>query len=300
MFTIMREISNGLINAVIIALLLINCKANSGEQVERATNKELNVELDKLRRAIEAMDWQALGLAEEIGSPAIPMLEGYLKNDNAEVRNIALNCIEMTNDVRAIKIISGCLMDESESVRVSAMQILNSYYDDSIKPELILNIKNTDPDVRGFAAILLAKLDDKGSMSDLNEQLEKEPDSTASREISLALARLGDEKFQDKFASQLDIEDSKTRYQGIRDLKFINDRKLAARLIPAFSDQGEVYIIGDKDDPRYGRVCDAVINLVAKWYEGSLTFDTGAFKIYSDDEIEEARRFVESQGENHE
>ncbi|UCE67682.1 MAG: hypothetical protein JSU85_06660, partial [Candidatus Zixiibacteriota bacterium] len=62
-------------------------------------------------------------------------------------------------------------------------------------------------------------------------------------------------------------------------------------------DQDNGYEIGDPDDPEYTRICDAVVNLVSDWYEKPFGFEADELKIYSDEEIEEAKKFVESLGE---
>lgn len=275
-------------------IFIFGCGSDNDERTDGIIKKELAVELEKLRETILQENWDALNMAENIGSPAIPVLEELLKDENPEVRNIALNCVGLTNDEKQPKVIAQSLMDNARKVRVSAMQMLNTGYDSTIAPELAVNLKNPDSDIRSFAATLLGRLDDAKMISSLNEQLEEETDSIAKRSINLALARLGDEKLKNDFASGLDIPESKTRYRAIRDLEYINDKKLVVRLKPAFSDYGEVYEVGDPDNPVYARVCDAAINLVAKWYDKPFSFDTDDLKIYSDDGIEEARKFIET------
>ncbi len=83
----------------------------------------------------------------------------------------------------------------------------------------------------------------------------------------------------------------------MEDLQYINDKSLARYLLPLLDDKADGYLIDDLEDPIYARICDAAINLLAEWDERALGFEVADLNIYSDEEIEEARRFIESLGE---
>jgi hypothetical protein len=65
--------------------------------------------------------------------------------------------------------------------------------------------------------------------------------------------------------------------------------------MPALEDESDAYEISHPDEvPRFARVCDATVNLIAKWFDKPFSFETDDLKVYAEEEIEEAKRFVET------
>jgi len=250
--------------------------------------------VEKLRKLVLLKDWEAMNLAEQIGEMAAPMLKELMGNADGEIRDLTLGCLVLTNDKQVTKILAQALSDPDQDVRMRAILALESRYDHTILPELLLNLDNIDTDIRIGVAKLIGNLRDSSAIQPLHQRVTGETDEAAKRQMKLALAKLGDENLKTEFANQLDVSDSKTRYEGIRDLGYIDDKKLARRLLPALQDRGEAYDVGEPDKPHYARVCDAAINLVAKWIEKPFSFPTDDLKIYSDVEIKEAKRFLNS------
>ena len=80
-------------------------------------------------------------------------------------------------------------------------------------------------------------------------------------------------------------------------MRYIGDKNLAVRILPALDDRGKAHLISDKNqpEPQYARVCDAAVNLIAELYETNpFQFDLDEFKVYSDDEIQQAKSFLDS------
>ncbi len=274
----------------VMAVCLICCSADADKNRE-----ERNVDLDKLRSAVIEKSGDAQVQAEEMGTPAAPVLLELLDNEDPEIRDIALSCLVLTKYDDIAEVLAGCLSDEDESVRIRALQSLRSRYTSSILPRLGENLVNKDPAIRGGVARLIGRIGDTSAMRPLYSRIEEETDVDASKQMKLALAKLGDADMKDEFASLLDTPTSDGRYQTIRDLKYIGDSKLARRLLPALSDTGNAYQIGHPDEPpKYARVCDAAVNLIAKWFDRPFSFEVGDLKIYSEEEIAEAERFLKS------
>ena len=62
-------------------------------------------------------------------------------------------------------------------------------------------------------------------------------------------------------------------------------------------DEVAIIIEPDKNqpEPQYARVCDAAVNIIAELYKHNpFQYDLDEFKIYSDDEIEQAKSFLGS------
>jgi HEAT repeat protein len=251
------------------------------------------MDVESLRTAVIDKNDDAVILSEEIGPEAAPVLIELLDSEDAEVRDLALGCITLTGYDETARVLAGCLGDEDEGVRIRALQSLQSRYDGSILDDLIENLANRDRVIRGGVARLMGQIGDTAAVKPLTDRLDSETDMEASEQMKLALARLGDEDLQDEFASQLDTPTAEGRYDAIRDLEYIGDRRLATRLLPALDDTSDAYEIGAPDEaPRFARVCDAAVSLIAKWFDKPFSFSTDDLQVYSEEEIEEARRFL--------
>ncbi len=256
----------------------------------------IDVDLENLRSTVLEKGDDAQIQAEGIGAPAAPVLIELLESNDAEVRDIALSCLVLTGYDETALILARSLSDKDESVRIRALQSLRSRYDTSILRELTNNLTNQDSVVRGGVARLIGLIGDVKASKPLRKRLEDETDLLAGKQIKLALARLGDEDLKEEFASLLESGTAGGgRYQIIRDFEYINDPKLAKRLMPALSDTGDAYEIGHPaEQPQFARVCDAAVTLIGKWFDKPFSFETDDLKTYSDEEIGEAQRFIES------
>jgi hypothetical protein len=275
----------------LVFVLFAACRGDS--EIDR---EGIDVDLEKLRSTILEKGEDAQIQAEGIGAPAAPVLIELLESSDAEVRDIALSCLVLTGYDGIAQVLARSLSDGDEAVRVRALQSLRSRYSSSILRELIKNLTNGDSVVRGGVARLIGLIGDTTAMKPLRKRLTDETDSNAGKQMKLAMARLGDEDMKEEFAALLESGTAEGgRYRTIRDFEYINDPKLAKRLLPAMSDTGNAHEIGHPaESPRFARVCDAAVTLIGKWFDKPFSFETDDLKTYSEDEIAEARRFLKS------
>ncbi|MBU1319300.1 MAG: HEAT repeat domain-containing protein [candidate division Zixibacteria bacterium] len=280
---------------LLVLTLVVAVHIACGGRDQQRSRGEHKVELDSLRKAVLEDSDDALLQAEEIGSPAMPVLLELLKNENPETRELALSCVVLTDDESVPTVLVEALWDKDAQVRASALQSIRSRISSAILQGLIANLSNTDAVVRGGVARLIGRIDDASAMKPLRKQLDQEDDANVGKQIKLAMARLGDEEFKNEFASQIDTPPLEGRYDVILALEYISDKRLASRLLPALADTSDAYDIGHPEaDPEFARVCDAAINLIAVWYDRPFSFETDEFLIYSEGQVKEAERFIRS------
>ena len=178
------------------------------------------------------------------------------------------------------------------------MQILSARdLDLAILSPLGEHTGHPDPRIRESVALLLGRFDNQTALAPLTAQLGKETEPEAARGLRLALARLGDETCKQEIAERLGAAEASVRLQTLDDLEYVGDKRLAGKLLPLLSDLADGYEIGELDEPKLARICDAVVNLVSKWYGKPFQFEVSDLKKYSDEEIEETRKFLTSLGE---
>ncbi len=240
----------------------------------------------------------ALDDAEQIGSAALPLLQEMLSNADGDIRALAMSCLSVIYDDQVPEILIKAIGDADDSVYMSVLQILRSrQLGSSHLPALIDHLNHPDSEVREEVPLLLGKLDNQEAVAPLTKQLGVEDNKSVIRSIKLALARLGSDECKNEFAACLAAEEPDDRLQAVEDLEYINDKNLAKNLLPLLDDQADGYEIGDPDFAEYSRICDSVVNMVSDWYGQAFSFEVDDVKIYGDEEIEEARKFLESLGE---
>ncbi len=283
--------------AAIAGLVSLNCK---DKKDDAKIDGDKYMDIKELQEMVLSKNWDALDIVDTAAQPqqAIEHLVEWSKNEDAEVRELSLNCLAMIKDPSVPAIIAGALSDEDGDIRLFALQALQVAYDESIVGQLITALGNEDAEIRSGAALLLGNIGQDTAVGPLEKRLDKEPDESVQLDLKLALARMGNEELKTFFADQMDVPDSETRLTGLSDLRYIGDRNLAVRILPALDDMGEAHLITDKNQPvpKYARVCDAAVNLVAELYDQPFSFEVDEFKVYSDEEIAQVKEFLAKQG----
>ncbi len=283
------------LGVAMLALLVLTVPSflACGDEGHERSKEENTMDIETLRTAVLEKSDEAVIQAEKIGPSAASMLIELLESPDAEVRDLALCCLVLTGYDKTAAVLVDRLDDDDSQVRTRALQSLRSRYDSSVLPGMIKNLANPDPIVRSGVARMIGETGDTSAMKPLYGKLAEETDTEVKEQLKLSLAKLGDERLEDEFASRLDAPGMGGRYRTIRDLEYIGDKRLAKRLMPALSDTGKAYEIGHpEEEPRFARVCDAAVNLIARWFDNPFSFTVDEFRVYSDEEIAEAERFL--------
>ena len=269
--------------------------SNNNKKNVVALKKEKTMDLPELEKKILSKDWDAVVLvdAAEDKNEALPLLKKLCDNEDNDIRIITIECLLLLDAKEIPELLVRGLSDKNETIRETSMGGLYNKYDKSIIPQLLENLNNEDEGIRDGVAFIIGKIGDNSVMPTLEKSYEKESNPETKRSMMLALAKLGDNDKREEIVSQFDKEDSNIRLQAIEDLKYINDPDLSGRILPALDDMGKAYKINPIDN-LYSRVCDAAVNLIAFLHNDPFSFEAGSKKIYTKEEIEEAKKFLQS------
>lgn len=288
----------------LIFISLIICQSNTigneKKQIKNNLKGEIALDFKELEKKVLAGDMDALDIVDSMDdkSKVVGLLENMSNEKNPEARIVAVNCLTLINTKITIKVLAKFLKDTEAEVSTSALQAISVEEDKSllksVSPQLVENLNHDNPDIREGIAYLIGKIEDQKLMEPLYKRLEVEEDKDVERNIKLALAKLGDNELKESFSIYAKKNDISICIRTLEDMKYINDKNLIQKLLPAIDDLREGYNIGTKDDPEFARLCDAAINLIAEWYDNPFSFEINRYKIYSKEEIEEAKKFLQS------
>lgn len=285
---------------VLIAIFMAAVYRDDGGETQEADIGRIgSMDIKELEDKVLGKDWDALDIIDTAAQPeqALELLTDLSTHDDPEVREVALNCVAMIADPRVPGILVTGLGDADEDIRLFALQALQTDCDESVAAVLIENLGSEHAEIRGGVALLLGQINHAEAVESLQARLKAEEDVSVTRHIKLALARLGVAEMKDEFASGLDVSDSKVRLTAIDDLRYIGDKDLAVRLLPALDDFGQAHLVSPKSEPEpeFARVCDAAVNVVVDLYrDNPFEFEVSEMKVYSDEELAQVRSFLQA------
>ncbi|MBN1578802.1 MAG: HEAT repeat domain-containing protein [Chitinispirillaceae bacterium] len=253
------------------------------------------MELDQLKNKIALADGDAVSIADTVSDKggAVSVIRPFLSDSNPEIRLVAVDCLSIIQHPESIKLMAHMLSDSFDRIRTIALQTLYSNHDTSILPQLITNLKNSDPKIASGVALIIGYIGNTSAVPALKKQIEIEEREKVKRDQILALGRLGDRDAQKTIAEQIKIPDSVTRMKIIEDIRYINDKRIAPYLYYAMDDYGKGKNIGSKNKPVYARVLDEAITLAAKLMGNPFSFSIKEYELYTDEERTEARTKLE-------
>jgi hypothetical protein len=284
--------------AILVVILAVVETDDNGWYLTGGTDGKANMDLKELEEKVRLKNWDALDIVDTAAQPAqaLPTLAELVKDDDADVREIALNCVAMIDDPKVPEMLVAALSDEDDDIRAFALQALETALDGSILNDLILNLENDDPVLRSGVALLIGLIGDTAAAEAVSQRLAVEQDEAVKRDLKLSLAKLGDLEMKKEFADQFDVADSELRLRALDDIRYIGDRNLAPKILPALDDFGQAHLITEKvePEPEYARVCDAAVNVISELCDGPFAFEVHEFKVYSEEELNEVKNYLTS------
>ncbi len=111
-------------------------------------------------------------------------------------------------------------------------------------------------------------------------------------DISLAMARLGDQQHRQELIRRLTATDEAARVDAMRDVLYVGDPRLARYFRPVLEDRRDAVVISPPHEPLVtARVCDVAVQTLAGL---GVKFSFAAFptRRFKEMEIQEALRMV--------
>ena len=274
-----------------LVLTMVCCKEQDGKIKTQLNPNGKDNEMSsvlELERMITAGDRNAIDLAQQLGEAAWPAINQTARLPEYRSRRIAIQCAGRIGGESAGSILAAGLSDQNVNVRISAAKELSVDPPETAK-NAVLNVLSTGSETRTSILELLAlaagHLHGERTMQIL-QSLADGNDSVAEH-ASIALAKLGDTKAKQALISKLSDNAPYTRYEGLGQLRYVNDASFAAQVKSMLTDQANAQMIGPERNRRYRRVCDQAMDTLVYLLKLKPSFEMGAEKIYSHEELTE-------------
>jgi hypothetical protein len=187
-------------------------------------------------------------------------------NPKDAVRILTLELASEYPSVGASRAILGRLSDADATVRSVAGSLIGRCTQSSLVPELLETMKLGLPDdVRGALARQVGLIGGPDAIQPLNDFYRQTHEPGFRRDLSVAMARLGQQDRKTEAIARLNDPDANHRVEALRDMEYIGDKTLVRFFAGVLKDRRDVLDISPPHEMPvvWVRVCDVAIQSMA-------------------------------------
>lgn len=244
-----------------------------------------------LKTLLAGASWDAINEAKRQGKSALPIIKPFLKDDNYQVRQMAVSSAGAIGDDLASDILSSGLNDSNINVRLAAAkELAKRPYPSATDTVLVVIGNSPDDTVRELLIKSAGFLPGEKTISTLLP-IAKSNGSIGDQAI-YSLAKLGNSYGLRLISKKLSAAAPRTRYDSLQNLCYVNNLKFVPQAKKLLSDKKDAIRIGSVRKPQMRRVADGAVDSLVCLLNLDLPF-VNSSKIYTDDEISKVRALVE-------
>jgi HEAT repeats len=270
---------------LLIALSMMDCQAQEAQKKMQILVQQV---LDKKPVAAQR--------AREIGPSANPELIKLTRNDDADVRRVAIYCLKATGGEDAAMAFARLALDRDAQVRSAALEALALHPGDIVPLTLLQAFdQSPHPWVRQQLMLVAARVPGV-STAEIQKRYESEKDPEAKEGLVVALAERGDPTGQAEFIRGLQAVKGRDLARYLEYAGRIKAKWLLPSLAPILDDKTPLVGIGidaAPEVPDHLRACDIAVNLVAAISGHKFSFRVAGDVNYTDEQIAEVRAFLQ-------
>ena len=260
------------------------------EQTDEQVDSQNANQVNPLKKLLAEASWESINEAKRQGKSALPIIRPFLKNENYQVRQMAVASAGAISDDAASDILSSGLKDSNINVRLAAARELakQSY---PAATETVLEVIKASPDdtVRELLVKAAGFLPGDKTIATLRP-LTKGKNVLADQAI-YALAKLGDSSGLNLVSNKLTAALPRTRYETLQNLCYVNNLRFVPKAKQLLSDKAEAIRVGTIRNSQMRRVADGAVDSLVCLLKLNLPFKPSK-NLYTDEEINQVRNLV--------
>jgi HEAT repeat protein len=259
-------------------------------EMEKQTDSQNDNQDNPLKKLLSEASWDSIPEAKRQGKSALPIIRPFLKDENYQVRQMAVSSAGAIGDDAASDILASGLKDTNINVRLSAANELSKQAYPSAT-ETVLEVIKTTPDdtVREVLVKAAGFLPGDKTIATLRP-LTKGKNVLADQAI-YALAKLGDSSGLSLVSGKLSAALPRTRYETLQNLCYINNSQFVPKAKQLLSDKAEAIRVGSVRNSQMRRVADAAVDALVCLLDIDLPFKPSK-NLYTNEEINQVRTSI--------
>lgn len=261
--------------------------------------KEMNLQesIRAVVQGVRAKDYSVQPLARQTGGAAVDELAKLLRDPDAEVRELAVHCLDEAGGPRAGSALVSALEDADPQVAMAAAKALHRHVHPALQRRLIIAYDaQTESPVRREIALAFGRLAEQSPIpEELVERYAKEPDEDAREGLLWALARFGHPEAREEFVARLEQSQGNERKRYLDGVMYLGQPWVLSALLPVLDDRTPVLRVGVDARPDLIdtlRACDLAVVLIAEIGKVEFSFPVSRAKNYSDAELAEVKAYL--------
>lgn len=302
-----ESVFNGkFILGLLLLVIVAGCQRNN-QKMESRNKKESSEDkkmatVVELERLLTEGDRGSVELAQQLGEAAWPAIKRAEKMQDYRSRQIAMICAGRIGGDEAGHVLAAGLSDQNINVRLAAAKQL-SVDPPATAQHVVLNTltssRQTETVIRELLVLTAGYFAGEQTEQVLrpiyqgnDPYAEPEDQASLADHAMMALAKLGDSEATQTLINKLTSADPHERYEGLGQLRYVNDSKLASHAKLLLTDRAVAQAVGPNIRPRYRRVCDQAVDTLVHLLKLSPPFEAKLAKIYSDTELMQINQLV--------
>lgn len=281
---------------------ILGCQAKNEEVSDGVVHKAASIEKEEpnvsaLSEAVLNKDLTATHIAKQMGPAAIGELQTLCKNEDPEVRLIAVIALGEINHPIAVETLLTMVNDDSAAVAAAAVDQLERNEANVGFEKLMKAAQSaTDPAIRRRLVLSAGRVGQATDVPSLKDWCAKQTSNAVKGGCIAALARQGDPESQQAFVNYLLSTSDGERLDALQLAEYIGQPWLLQPLGSLLGDKEEIQHLGVDDIPgvpSYLRTCDIAVKLIAQISQAHFSFPVDRHANFTDSQLNEVRQQLE-------
>jgi len=281
-------------NYAIVLLVISACFGEGQSGKVMNPDHSLRSQLSHLIQARRSEEAKALARTMNPGDVGV-VLQEIAGTPKPAVQLLVLDIASEIPSVGSCRAVLGRLQDSNLTIRSVANSLIGFCNQRAVIPDLFQAMDEShDTQVQGAIARQIGISGDATAQPQLQEHYDNTPDEGLRNSITVAMARLGNEDSRRRVIQRLTDPTVDARIQGLHDIEYIGEPKLARYFSPVLEDRRDAIAISPPHDPRVmARVCDVAAGSMTA-LGLPLPYRALPLRRLSDSEIQQALELVRS------
>jgi len=259
----------------------------------RAPARKSTMTPQQLVARITAKDWTIVDGAATFDAGTASAVAALLERPDPQLRELTVHVLDATDGADARRALLKALNDPDNVVRAAAARFVGRRRVAEDLPAVLQQIQqNPDEYVREQLALAVGKTGAREAIPVLEESLTRERDVHARHAMTLALARLGAPQSRTAVLARLRVQDPKERVAALQDVLYLDDRTLAAEVLPLLDDLRDAKNVAPSHGRLMIRVCDAAVNTLDVLLGHPFPFPVSGVQRYTPEQLAQAKSIV--------
>ena len=257
--------------------------------------KPMTSEIDEL---ITKKDWRAVEVARKSGPPIVTTVEPYLRNQDAVIRLLAVDCISAAGGPNAPPLLINMLKDVNEQVRINSINALHEHPPVG-REQALLAAWDADHTHDGFVRqqipMILGRMHARATAPDLHHRLAAEARQDIKDGLIAGLAKMGDAPARAEFGKMLHDARGKRTAELIEYVKYLDEPWVIPLLVPVLGRRDIAIDLSTHRTSLKRRECDLAVDEVLRISKAKFAFELDEIAQYTDAQIAEVVRYAQAQ-----